>query len=157
MKPSGHLSPDEERAIGVFVKQLLAEFGQDVTDVRLFGSKARGEAGPDSDVDILVLVKRSDYALKHAILWLAAEVSLAHDVLLSPRLIPLTAWQKMGQADTLFYRTVCAEDIPLLTPTRRLEHLKTLTASCPSRFTLHISRFTPLYCGKYLYVPGTPG
>ena len=120
MTPGEHLSPDEERAIEVFVKRLLAEFGQDVTDGRLFGSKARGEAGPDSDVDILVLVRHSDYALKHAILWLAAEVSLAHDVLLSPRVIPLSAWQKMGQANTLFYRTVCAENIPLLTPTQDL-------------------------------------
>lgn len=115
---SEYLSPNEERAIEVFVRRLQAEFGQDVTDVRLFGSKARGEAGPDSDVDVLVLVKRPDYALKHAILWLAAEVSLAYDVLLSPRVVPLAAWQKMGQADTLFYRTVRSEGIPLLTPTQ---------------------------------------
>lgn len=115
---SEHLSPNEERAIEVFVRRLQAGFGQDVTDVRLFGSKARGEAGPDSDVDILVLVKRPDYALKHAILWLSAEVSLAYDVLLSPRVVPPAAWQKMGRADTLFYRTVCTEGIPLLTPTQ---------------------------------------
>jgi hypothetical protein len=60
----------------------------------------------------LVLVKRPDYALKHAILWLAAKVSPAHDVLLSPRVIPPAAWQKMTQADTLFYRTVRADGIP---------------------------------------------
>jgi predicted nucleotidyltransferase len=109
---SERLSSDEVKAVEAFVEQLLTEFGQDVTDVRLFGSKARGEAGPDSDLDILVLVRRPDYALKHAILWLAAEVSLAQDVLLSPRVVPLTAWQKMVEADTLFYRTVCAEGIP---------------------------------------------
>ena len=115
--PSERFSSNEERAIEVFVKQLLAEFSQDVTDVRLFGSKARGEAGLDSDVDILVLVKHPDYAVKHAILWLAAEVSLAYDTLLSPRIIPSVAWQKMRQADTLFYRTVCSEGIPLLAST----------------------------------------
>jgi len=119
MRPlSEHLSLDEKKAIETFVQRLLAEFGRDVADVRLFGSKARSEAGPDSDLDILVLVKRPDYALKHAILWLAAEVSLAHDVLLSPRVVPPAAWQKMAQANTLFYRTVHAEGIPLLTPTQ---------------------------------------
>ena len=115
---SEHLSPGEERAVEVFVRRLLAEFGQDVTDVRLFGSKARGEAGLDSDVDILVLVKRPDYALKHAILWLAAEISLTYNALLSPRVVPPAAWQKMSQANTLFYRTVCTEGISLLTPTQ---------------------------------------
>jgi predicted nucleotidyltransferase len=109
-----HLSVNEKKAVEIFVQRLLAEFGQDVADVRLFGSKARGEAGPDSDLDILVLVKRSDYAFKHAILWLAAEISLAYDVLLSPRVVSPEAWQKMVQADTLFYRTVSSEGIPLL-------------------------------------------
>lgn len=110
------LSSGEEKAVETFVQRLLAEFGQDVSDVRLFGSKVRGEAKLDSDVDLLVLVGRPDYALKHAILWLAAEVSLAYTVLLSPRVVPPAAWQRMSQADTLFYRTVCAEGISLLTP-----------------------------------------
>lgn len=112
--PNESLSADEKKAIEAFLQRLLAEFGQDVTDVRLFGSKARGQANPDSDLDILILVTRSDYALKHAILWLAAEISLAHDVLLSPRVVPPEAWQKMVQAETLFYRTIQAEGIPLL-------------------------------------------
>jgi len=37
---------------------------------------------------MLVLVSRPDYDLRHAILWLAAEISLTHDVLLNPRVIP---------------------------------------------------------------------
>jgi predicted nucleotidyltransferase len=111
-----HLASHEEEAVDTFVQRLRAEFGQDVADVRLFGSKARGEAGADSDLDILVLVKRSDYSLKHAILWLAAEISLAYDILLSPRVVPPGAWQKMAQAGTLFYRTVHAESISLLAP-----------------------------------------
>lgn len=108
------LAASEKKAIETFVERLLADFGRDVADVRLFGSKARGQAGPDADLDVLVLVNRPEYVLKHAILWLAAEISLAYDVLLSPRVVPIAAWQKMGQADTLFYRTVCAEGIPLL-------------------------------------------
>ena len=111
--PSERLTLQESGAVEVFVGKLLAEFGPDVTDVRLFGSKARGEAGSDSDVDILVLVQRSDYSLKHAILQMAADASLTYDVLLSPRVVPLTAWQEMILADTLFYRTVLAESIPL--------------------------------------------
>ena len=111
---SKYLSMNEAKAVEVFVEKLLTEFGQDVDDVRLFGSKARGDAEPDSDLDILILVRCPDYALKHAILWLAAEISLTYDVLLSPRVIPIAAWQQMGQDNTLFYRTVCAEGIPVI-------------------------------------------
>jgi uncharacterized protein len=116
-QPSEQLSLDESKAVAVFVRRLMAEYGQEVTDVRLFGSKARGEAGPDSDLDLFVLVERADYPLKHAILWLAAEVSLSHDVLLSPRVVPLEAWQMMAEANTLFYRTICREGLPLSLPT----------------------------------------
>jgi predicted nucleotidyltransferase len=108
------LTENERQAIETFVQGLLAEFGEDVVDVRLFGSQARGDADADSDLDILVLVKRPDYALKHAILWLAAELSLAFDVLLSPRVIPPSAWERMAQANTLFYRAVRTEGIPLI-------------------------------------------
>ena len=50
MKPlSERLTADEVEAVDLFRQRLLSEFSRDVTDVRLFGSKARGEAGPDSD------------------------------------------------------------------------------------------------------------
>jgi predicted nucleotidyltransferase len=108
------LMPREEQAIEAFVQRLRAELDDGVADVRLFGSKARGEARPDSDLDVFVLVDRSDYAFKRAILWLAAEVSLAYDVLLSPRVVPPESWRRMVEADTLFYRSVASEGIPLL-------------------------------------------
>jgi predicted nucleotidyltransferase len=114
MRRLSDLSSNDQQAIEAFVQRLLAEFGQDVADVRLFGSKARGDANVDSDLDILVLVSRSDYALKHAILWLAAEVSLACDVLLSPRVIPSAAWHRMAQANVALYRAIHAEGISLL-------------------------------------------
>jgi predicted nucleotidyltransferase len=112
--PSERLSLNGEKAISFFVQQLQSRFDQDVIDVRLFGSRARGQARSDSDLDILVLVTRPDYTLKHAILWLAAETSLQYDVLISPRVIPIEAWETMGRRETLFYRDVHAEGIPLL-------------------------------------------
>ena len=39
-----------------YTARLRAVFGDRLTEVRLFGSFARGEANEDSDVDVLVLV-----------------------------------------------------------------------------------------------------
>ena len=108
------LTPTEARALEAFLQRLKAELDGDVADVLLFGSKARGEARPDSDLDVCVLVDRSDYAFKQAILWLAAEISLDFDVLLSPRVVPPEAWRKMAEANTLFYRSIASEGISLL-------------------------------------------
>lgn len=40
-----------------FVRLLLAEFGDRVASVLLFGSVARGTARPDSDVDVCVVIR----------------------------------------------------------------------------------------------------
>ncbi|MGB9781562.1 MAG: nucleotidyltransferase domain-containing protein [Moorellaceae bacterium] len=45
------------RAIKEFCELLRREQGENLLGLRLFGSVARGTATPESDIDILVLVK----------------------------------------------------------------------------------------------------
>lgn len=47
-------TPDVERAIALFLNTLRKDFAVD--DVRLYGSRARGDFRPDSDVDLAVLL-----------------------------------------------------------------------------------------------------
>ncbi len=49
------LSADQQNALRLFANTLAAESGGDVLEVRLFGSRARGDAKPWSDVDLLVV------------------------------------------------------------------------------------------------------
>lgn len=52
-------SPEEARVrIEEMVRRIAARF--DPAKVILFGSHARGDAGPDSDVDLLVVAESSD-------------------------------------------------------------------------------------------------
>ena len=44
-----------------FVDRLRATFGERLPDVRLFGSKVRGDDHDESDIDVLVLVDRLDW------------------------------------------------------------------------------------------------
>ncbi len=58
-KPISHiLQPDELLAVEEFKRRILAELPGQVKDIILFGSRARGEAHPGSDIDLLVVVDR---------------------------------------------------------------------------------------------------
>ena len=50
-----HLSPNEEDAIAAFTNYLLEEMAGNLSHIYLFGSKARGNFQPDSDIDLLVI------------------------------------------------------------------------------------------------------
>jgi predicted nucleotidyltransferase len=104
-----HLLTDEERqAVEAFVTELHQQYPDRVQDVILFGSKARGDSHPDSDIDILVLVDDDDWRFSHAISRLAARISLNYDVLLGPRVIRQARWRR-----SLLYPTISSEGIPL--------------------------------------------
>ena len=108
--PLDHLLTREERqAVDDFVEALRRQYPDRVQDVILFGSKARGDSHPDSDIDILILVDDDDWRFSHAISRLAARISLNRDVLLGPRLIRQARWRR-----SLLYPTVSSEGIPLI-------------------------------------------
>lgn len=85
-------------------------FGSSV-QVILFGSYARGEAAPDSDVDLLVVVPRLDKQAMDLILEAAWEASFEAGVVFS--VIPITADELRLLAESPFLRTVQREGILL--------------------------------------------
>src|SRR5712691_11359227 len=50
-------TPIRKRALDRFAEQAREILGPKLLELRLFGSEARGEAGPDSDLDVLVVVQ----------------------------------------------------------------------------------------------------
>lgn len=71
------------------ILRIAAEHG--ARDIRLFGSVARGEAGPESDVDFLVRLQPGTTLLRHAALvreltnLLGREVQVVSERALRPR------------------------------------------------------------------------
>jgi predicted nucleotidyltransferase len=78
-----------DRAVASVLPELRAELqrllGERLEGVYLYGSRARGEARPDSDIDVLVVVRGGvDYgALIEATSEVVARLSLQHDVVIS--------------------------------------------------------------------------
>lgn len=112
----GHLTALEQEALRAFVRRLREHFDGRVLSVLLFGSRARNEAQPDSDVDVAVIVDQEDAAMRKAIRYLAVEIWLEYGLYLSTRVWSRTHWQRLEILQTGLYRNLRREGIELLSP-----------------------------------------
>jgi predicted nucleotidyltransferase len=110
-----HLTTRERQAVRAFIRRLHERFPGRILHAALFGSKARGDSQPWSDIDILLVVEEEDWPLRQEISTLAARVSLEYDVLIGPRVIGQERWERMKQQRFGLYETIAAEGIPLMT------------------------------------------
>jgi len=77
-----------------FATQLKQALGTHLRELWLFGSRARGEARPDSDYDLLVLVDHDTTDLRDRILDLQVEMLNRHDALVTTLLHTQEDWRR---------------------------------------------------------------
>lgn len=87
MREKLNLKAQDANALRDFAQEVRALLGPQLIELKLFGSKVRGEDLPNSDIDVAVIVKESSPKLRDQVLDAAFEVNLAHDVYISPRVI----------------------------------------------------------------------
>jgi uncharacterized protein (UPF0332 family)/predicted nucleotidyltransferase len=113
-KPLSHtLQPDELRAVEEFKKRLLAELPGQVKDIILFGSKARGDAHPGSDIDLLVIVDRRAPEVDDIISEITADTLLEQRIDISPLDFTTDQIAELAAIGTPFIRNVADEGIVL--------------------------------------------
>ena len=84
-----------EAALGEFVRGVVEHVGDRVRTITLFGSHARGDARPDSDVDVFVVVDRRDRKLTAAIHDVAQRVDLEYLTYTSVKICPVAKLEQM--------------------------------------------------------------
>jgi len=107
------ITKNENAALRTFIQRILAELGAQVSQVILFGSKARGDSSADSDVDVLILAREENRRLQERINIIASQISLDYDVLFNPLLIANTRWTQMMNEKFSICRNVERDGIML--------------------------------------------
>ncbi len=104
-----------QAAIADFVTRTRAALGDHIVDLRLFGSVARENARPDSDIDILVVVKPSAERgrLERQTVDIAFDVNLEHDLYISPRVLASEMLDDPVWGQTPFLKAVRREGVPI--------------------------------------------
>ncbi len=95
------------------IKERLQHISPDATII-LYGSEARGDAGPDSDIDLLILVNKAKVPVEEEkeIIGAVSDLSLETGVSISAITLPKAAWENRPLI-TPFYLNVMNEGIVL--------------------------------------------
>jgi predicted nucleotidyltransferase len=108
-----HLTQIERQAATEFVDKVYHHFGDQVTSILLFGSRARGDADEDSDMDLLVVLTDTEPGIVRAIRDLAADVWLKYGIYLSTRVWSQDHWRTIADLQTQFYLNVRKDGVSL--------------------------------------------
>jgi predicted nucleotidyltransferase len=103
----------DRAALEEFGRRVRAAVGPNLLGLRLFGSKARGDARPDSDIDVAVIVGTTSGRLEDEIIDIAFDIDLAYDVYLSPRVLAASVLADPVWRLTGFVRDLEREGVPL--------------------------------------------
>ncbi|MCH9021676.1 MAG: nucleotidyltransferase domain-containing protein [Planctomycetes bacterium] len=107
------LSQTEQTALSQFKDALHERFKDDLIDVTLYGSKARGDDRKDSDLDVLVVLAPDNWRLSDVVCSIATDILLDWEVDISPKVISRKIYLNLQKQESSFIRNVIRDGIPL--------------------------------------------
>jgi predicted nucleotidyltransferase len=105
------LSAQEKAILKQFKTSLKRTLGGRLVELKLFGSKARGDDQPDSDIDVLVIVATDDWRVCDTVYNVATDLSLETDLYISAKVISKNRFDQLRKDGTPFLRNVSKDAI----------------------------------------------
>ncbi len=107
------LTIQEQRAITDFKARVHHLVTGAAPTFRLFGSRARGDAHAESDIDILVLVDDAPTSVRSRIFEITADIFLEYEIDLSPLVMGRAHYADLLQRELLLPQDIERDGIPL--------------------------------------------
>lgn len=107
------LNQGERQALSILVQALAETLKDNLMRVIIYGSKARGDQRPDSDTDILVIVKRISKEQRNKIYDNLLDIELEYDTRISLAIYTEEEYQVNQRMKSFFIENVQKEGIEL--------------------------------------------
>lgn len=101
----------EQPILQEFKRRVEQRFPGELIRVVLFGSKARGDASAESDIDVLTVVRSQDWKLGDEIRDIGYELEIAHGVVLSIQVMGQRQYQELKARGSTFLEQVEQEGL----------------------------------------------
>ena len=105
------LSVWEKHIVEEFKRQAEQRFPGELIRVVLFGSKVRGDATHESDVDVLVVIRSEGWRLGDEIRSLGYALELEHGVVLSIQVMSERHYEELRLFGSQFFKAVEREGV----------------------------------------------
>ena len=105
------VSVSEKHIVEEFKRQVEQRFPGELIRVVLFGSKVRGDATRDSDVDVLVVIHSEGWRLGDEIRSLGYALELEHGVVLSIQVMSERHYEELRLFGSQFFKAVEREGV----------------------------------------------
>lgn len=101
------LKKNEESAIRVLKEELSRRFN--VIDMRVFGSKVRGEDTPESDIDVMIELDECNFNIKSQIYDIVFEINLENDTFISTTIFSKKEIEDGPLSESPIYKAILRE------------------------------------------------
>jgi len=105
------LDTKEKSVLKQFKAGLKQALGAQLIELKLFGSKARGDDQADSDIDVLVIVAIDNSNIRESVYNIATDILLQTDLCISPKIISKDKFDQLRKENTSFIRNVSRDAI----------------------------------------------
>ncbi len=100
------LTAEEQTWLDAYREALNKKHPEAVQEMLIYGSKARGQARADSDLDVLLIVKDDARALKRELRWIGYLLAAKTDVLPSIFAYTQEEWESRRRSGSTFRKAV---------------------------------------------------